>query len=277
MRYRGMDQAALDAAYNNGAAVGTVKRDRYAAERVRRSDLFRAEHPGWRRNVGYGAGARQRLDVHPCDVGGAPTLAFIHGGYWQTNDKEPLAFVGGGLLPAGFHLVNIEYTLAPAARLDAIVAEVRAAVAWTIIHAKEWGGDPARVFVAGNSAGGHLTAMAMRDPRVVGGVAISGLFDLEPIRLSYLNEKLRLDEAEAARNSPMHDLPARSAPLIVTVGLDELPELIRQSEEFAAAWAKRGLPGRYLPLEGHDHFSIVDELARPDGWLVGALKELPGA
>jgi arylformamidase len=154
---------------------------------------------------------------------------------------------------------------------------VRAAVAWTIVHAKEWGGDPARVFVAGNSAGGHLTAMAMRDPRVAGGVAISGLFDLEPIRLSYLNEKLRLDEAEAARNSPMHDLPARSAPLIVTVGLDELPELIRQSEEFAAAWAKRGLPGRYLPLEGHDHFSIVDELARPDGWLVGALKELPGA
>src|SRR5262249_25537727 len=162
---------------------------------------------------------------------------------------------------------NIEYTLAPAARLDAIVAEVRAAVAWTIVHAKEWGGDPARVFVAGNSAGGHLTAMAMRDPRVAGGVAISGLFDLEPIRLRCLNE------AGAARNSRIQARPARWAPLIVTVGHDELPELIRQSEEFAAAWAKRGLPGRYLPLEGHDHFSIVDELARPDGRLVGALKE----
>jgi len=276
MRYRGMDQATLDAAYNNGAAVGPVKREHYAAERARRSDLFRAEHPGWKA-ASYGEGARQRLDVHPCGVPGAPTLAFIHGGYWQTNDKEPMAFVGAGLLPAGFHFVNIEYTLAPAARLDAIVAEVRAAVAWTIVHAKDWGGDPARVFVAGNSAGGHLTAMAMSDPRVAGGIAISGLFDLEPIRLSYLNDKLRLDAAEAERNSPIHHLPARSAPLIVTVGLDELPELIRQSEEFAAAWAKRGLPGRDLPLEGHDHFSIVDELATPDGRLVAALKEVAGA
>jgi len=276
MRYRGMDHAALDAAYNNGAAVGPVKRERYAAERARRSDLFRAEHPGWKA-ASYGEGARQRLDVHPCGVPGAPTLAFIHGGYWQTNDKEPMAFVGAGLLPAGFHFVNIEYTLAPAARLDAIVAEVRAAVAWTIVRAKDWGGDPARVFVAGNSAGGHLTAMAMSDPRVAGGIAISGLFDLEPIRLSYLNDKLRLDAAEAERNSPIHHLPARSAPLIVTVGLDELPELIRQSEEFAAAWAKRGLPGRDLPLEGHDHFSIVDELATPDGRLVAALKEVAGA
>jgi arylformamidase len=276
MRYRGMDQAALDAAYNNGAAVGPVKRERYAAERARRSDLFRAEHPGWR-TVSYGAGARQRLDIHPCGAGGAPTLAFIHGGYWQTNDKEPMAFVGAGLLPAGFHFVNVEYTLAPAARLDAIVAEVRAAVAWTIEHAKEWSGDPARVFVAGNSAGGHLTAMAMSDPRVAGGIAISGLFDLEPIRLSYLNDKLGLDAAEAERNSPIHHLPARSAPLIVAVGLDELPELIRQSDEFAGAWRRRGLPGEYLPLERHDHFSIVEELARPDGRLLAALRKLAAA
>jgi arylformamidase len=275
MRYRGMDQTALDAAYNNGAAVGPLKRERYAAERARRSDLFRAEHPGWK-GFAYGAAPRQRLDVHPCGDAGAPTLAFIHGGYWQTNDKEPMAFVGAGLLPSGFHFVNIEYTLAPAARLDAIVAEVRAAVAWTILHAKEWGGDPARVFVAGNSAGGHLTAMAMTDPRVAGGVAISGLFDLEPIRLSYLNEKLQLDATEAERNSPIHHLPARSGPLVITVGLDELPELIRQSEEFAAAWTKQGLPGRYLPLEGHDHFSIVDELATPDGRLITALKALAG-
>jgi arylformamidase len=273
MSYRGMDQAALDAAYNNGAAVGLVKRERYAAERTRRSDLFRAEHPDWK-SFSYGAAPRQRVDVHPCGAAGAPTLAFIHGGYWQTNDKEPMAFVGAGLVPAGFHFVNIEYTLAPAVRLDAIVAEVRTAVAWTIEHAKDWGGDPARVFVAGNSAGGHLTAMAMSDARVAGGIAISGLFDLEPIRLSYLNENLRLDAAEAERNSPIHHLPARSGPLVVTVGLDELPELIRQSQEFATAWTKRGLPGRYLPLEGHDHFSIVDELASPDGRLIASLREL---
>jgi acetyl esterase/lipase len=276
MLYRGMDRAALDAAYDNGAAVGPVKRERYVADRRIRSEAFRERHRG-RIDVPYGAGARQRLDVYPCGAPGAPTLAFIHGGYWQSNDKEPLSYVGEALLPAGFNLVLVEYTLAPAARLDAIVAEVRTAVAWTIDHAKELGGDPARVFVAGNSAGGHLTAMAMQDPRVAGGLAISGLYDLEPIRLSYLNDKLRLDPAEAARNSPILNLPSRSAPLIVTVGLDELPELIRQSDEFAAAWQKRGLPGRYVPLAGHDHFSIVEELARPDGRLLAPLRALAGA
>jgi len=275
MLYRGMDRAALDAAYDNTAAFGKARRDAWAARNAARSDALRA---AWRGtlDVRYGEGARQRLDVFPCGTPGAPTLAYIHGGYWQLNDKEPYTWIGEAVLPGGFNLVMIEYTLAPQARLDAIVAEVRSAVAWVVAHAKELGGDPDRVFVAGHSAGGHLTAMAMTDPRVAGGIAISGLFDLEPIRLCYLNDKLGLDEAEAARNSPLRHLPARSAPLVVTVGLGELPELIRQSEEFAAAWARRGLPGRYLPLDGHDHFSILDELARPDGAIFAALRDLAG-
>jgi arylformamidase len=109
--------------------------------------------------------------------------------------------------------------------MDAIVAEIRASVAWVIEHAADVGGDPRRVFVSGHSAGGHLTAMAMSDERVAGGLAISGIYDLEPIRLNYLNEKLGLDAAEAQRNSPMLHLPSRAAPLAVTVGLGELPEL----------------------------------------------------
>jgi arylformamidase len=275
MLYRGMDRRALDAAYNNTEAVGVPKRDQYVAARVARSDAFRKTHTG-RIDLRYGASARQRLDVFACGTAGAPTLVFIHGGYWQQNDKEPFAFLGDGLLPAGFNLAVVEYTLAPAARMDAIVAEIRASVAWVIDHAKEHGGDPRRVFVSGHSAGGHLTAMAMTDPRVAGGLAISGIYDLEPIRLNYLNEKLGLDAAETQRNSPILHLPSRAAPLIVTVGLGELPELIRQSQEFAASWQKRGLPGRYVPLTGHDHFSILDELARPDGKLVGELRTMAG-
>ena len=273
MLYRGMDRPALDAAYNNGAAVGIAKRDRYIAGWSARSDALRKARGG-KIDIAYGPGPRQRLDFFACGRAGAPTLAYIHGGYWQMNDKEAYAFFGEALLPAGFNLAVIEYTLAPAARLDQIVGEVKAAVGWVIDHAAELGGDPRRVFVAGHSAGGHLTAEAMGDARVAGGIAVSGIYDLEPVRLNYLNDKLGLDEAEARRNSPILHLPSRASPLVVSVGLDELPELIRQSEEYWAAWHAKGLPGEYIPLPGHEHFSILEDLASPSGRLMAALKKL---
>jgi arylformamidase len=273
MLYRGMDRAALDAAYNNTAAVGQAKRDAYVANWTKRSQAIR-NAPGSRLDLRYGAGSRHRLDVFASGAPAAPTLIYIHGGYWQMNDKEPYAFLGEGARDAGFNLALVEDTLAPAARMDQIVGEIRNAVAWVIEHAKEIDGDPARVFVSGHSAGGHLTAMAMTDTRLAGGVAISGIYDLEPIRLNYLNEKLGLDVAETERNSPMRHFPATAAPLVVTVGLGELPELVRQSEEYAAAWMARGHRGRYLPVPTHDHFSILEELARPKGMILAALREM---
>src|SRR5207247_2916034 len=108
------------------------------ADRTTRGAAFRTSHRG-RIDVPYGAGARQRLDVYPCGAPGAPTLAFIHGGYWQANDKEPLSYVGESLLPAGFNLVLVEYTLAPPARPDALVAGVRAPLARALDHPREIG------------------------------------------------------------------------------------------------------------------------------------------
>jgi len=106
---------------------------------------------------------------------------------------------------------------------------------------------------------------------VKGALAVSGIYDLEPIRLNYLNEKLRLDDAEARRNSPLLHLLDRAAPLLVTVGGDELPELRRQSETYYAAWRERGLPGAFVPLPGRNHYSALEELARPGGVLAQAL------
>ncbi|MSO76924.1 MAG: alpha/beta hydrolase [Alphaproteobacteria bacterium] len=269
-----MDRQHLDAAYNNGAAV--VRAPEWRAKWAADSERIRgARHH--RLDIRFGATARERLDFYSADRPHAPTLVFIHGGYWQMNDKENFHFIAKGPLAHGINVAIVEYTLAPEADMDRIVAEVRRAVAWLGDHPRELGGDASRLYVTGHSAGGHLTAMAMADPRVKGGMPISGIFELEPIRLCYLNEKLQLDLTQTDRHSPMRHLPARGAPQIVAVGADELPELVRQSKDYAEAWVGKGLPGRYLALAGHDHFSILEELAEPDGLLTKALIELVAA
>jgi arylformamidase len=201
-------------------------------------------------------------------------LLFFHGGYWQRNAKEGFAFVAEGALAHGINVAVAGYTLAPAARLDGIVAEARAASAWLGVHLAQWDGDPARIFVSGWSAGGHLAAMVMGEPAIRGGIAISGIYDLEPIRRNYLNEKLGLDAEEARRNSPLLHLPDRAGPLVVAVGADELPELRRQSREHAALWRLHGLAGGFCELPGCHHYAALEQLARPDGALARELVKL---
>jgi acetyl esterase/lipase len=273
MLYRGMERAQLDAAYNNTAAV--PERDAIVADWTARSATVRRERGG-RLDLAYGDSPRERIDLFLAADAKAPTLAFIHGGYWQMNDKENFAFLADGLLPRGVNLALIEYTLAPAARLDGIVAEVRHAVQWLGARLGDYGAEPDRLYVAGHSAGGHLTAMAMESPAVRGGLAISGIYDLEPIRLNYLNDKLRLDEAEAERNSPLMHLPGMAGELIVAYGTRELPELCRQSIEYGQAWAERGLDGHLLPIDGADHFTILEALADRRGALTEALVDMAG-
>jgi arylformamidase len=147
----------------------------------------------------------------------------------------------------------------------------RTALRWLREHLATLGGDPARLYVSGWSAGGHLAAMLMDEAPAAGGLAISGLFDLEPIRLSYLNEKLGLDAEEARRNSPLLNLPAPAAKLIIAYGSDELPELKRQSLEFGMAWSAHGLPGEVIEVPDCHHYAVLEQLAQPDGRLAKAL------
>jgi len=257
--YRGMDRAALDAAYNNGAAV------RNSAEIVTdwqaRSERLRNAHAATM-DLRYGPAERNRIDLFPAGDRVDPLLVFIHGGYWQMRAKELFAFVAAGPLAHGISVALVGYTLAPQKRLDGIVAEIKEALSYL-----DDSGN--RIVVSGWSAGGHLTAMAMQHPAVNGGLAISGIYDLEPMRLSYINDKLRLDAAEEQRNSPMRNEVKFDKPLVVAYGAAELPELQRQSRDFAkAAGAK------LLPLAGHDHFSILEEFASPTGALTAALRTL---
>ncbi len=269
--YRGMDRPALDAAYNNGASVaGSAE---IIAQWQRRSAVLRDRVAG-PRNVPYASPPRARLDFFPARHSGAPTLLFFHGGYWQRNAREGFSFVAEGALAHGISVAVAGYTLAPEARMDDIVVEARAAAAWLHDNLADWGGDPNRIFAAGWSAGGHLAAMVMGETAIRGGLAISGIFDLEPIRLNYLNEKLGLDAAESQRNSPLYHLPERTGALLVAVGGDELPELRRQSQDYADAWRGHGLPVVFQELPRCHHYAALEQLAHPDGTLVDALREL---
>ena len=263
--YRGMDRAALDAAYDNTAAVANSAA--LLADFDARSAQLRAARPQ-HLDLRYGPAERNRIDYFAADAPG-PILVFIHGGYWQMRAKETFSFLAAGPLAHGIHVALPGYTLAPEITLAGIVAEVRAAIRWIARHAAEYGGEPARIIVCGWSAGAHLIAMVMDEPGVKGGLAISGIFDLQPIRLNYLNTKLGLDAEAVQRLSPLLNLPAHSAPLMLACGSGELPELQRQSETYAQARAQAGLPGRLMRLAHHNHFTILEELARPDGAQIG--------
>jgi len=271
--YRGMDRTALDAGYDNSAAVAGSAG--ILADWQRRSAALRARIAG-PRDVPYAAAPAARLDFFPTGRRRAPTLLFFHGGYWQRNAKEGFSFIAEGPLAGGINVAVAGYTLAPAARMDAIAAEARAAASWLGAHLGDWGADPDRLFAAGWSAGGHLTALVMGETAIRGGIAISGIYDLEPIRLCYLNDKLGLDPDEARRNSPLLELPGRAGRLIVAVGADELPELRRQSRDYAEAWRRRGLPGAFQELPGCHHYAALEQLAGPGAALACALAELVG-
>lgn len=281
--FRGYDRKALDGEYDNREKV--AESAAYLTRYARDSERARKELP-CRLDIAYGPRPGETLDVFPAsDAGPAPVHVFVHGGYWHRLDKADFSFVARAFLPAAA-VVVINYALIPTVDLDELVRQCRASIAWVHGNARSFGGDPDRIFVSGHSAGGHLVAMLMatdwpafaRLPADVikGGAGISGLYDLEPIRLCYLNEVLKLTPEVARRNSPILLAPARSGPLLVPVGALEGPEYLRQTADVVAAWRKRGLPAEALVMAGHHHFSIVSELETPTSALSGALRRQMG-
>ena len=267
--WRSLSQEALDSGLNNSAAVAG------SGDMVdgwgKLSAEMRARH-GAHLNLQYGPRERNRIDFLKA-APNAPTLLFIHGGYWQMRAKEFFTMFAAGPMAHGINVAFIGYTLAPDATLEQIVAEIHAGVDYLAGRLPELGADPSRLIASGWSAGGHLTSMAMLNKHIKGGVAISGIYDLEPIRHSYLNVKLGLDEPMSRRNSPM--LMAHGVkPMALVVGGEELPLLRKQTADFAGYRANHGLPVIYEEIPGTNHFTIMDELASPSGRITTLIRQV---
>ena len=282
--YRDFDQATLDNEYRARATVSEAAFDaaisRYASDSTRAHETLEC-----RLDVPYGAHADEVVDIFPAGPG-APIFFFIHGGYWRMLSQKESAFMAETFVALGAAVVTVNYSLAPAASLDTIVGQCRAALAWSWKNAASFGGDPERIFVSGSSAGGHLTgamiaggwhdAAGVPADIVKGACALSGLFDLEPVRLAEPNQWIKLDPESARRNSPIHNLPEAGCPLIVSHGGNETGEFKRQTAIFAEAWRKAGFPCTVVELDDTNHFDIVFEYQKPEGRLMRAIREIMG-
>lgn len=268
--WRQMSQDDRDLGLNNSVAVAGSM-EMVAGWEQRSSDMRRrySAHLDLR----YGPRERNRIDFLKA-AERAPTLLFIHGGYWQHRAKEVFTLFAEGAMAHGINVALIGYTLAPDATLDQIVAEIHAGIDYLTGQLPSLGAEDRGIVVSGWSAGGHLASMALSHPKVRAALGISGIYDLEPIRHSYLNVKLALDAPMSHRNSPMAQAGGPMKPLSLVVGSAELLLLRKQTSDFAAHRARYGLPVTYEEIPGADHFTIMNEMTSPQGRITTLIRQL---
>lgn len=268
-RWSELSQAERDAAYDNNAAVknsaALIAERNEASSRLRGTLKSHLDLP-------YGERANNKIDLYPAARPDAPCLVFLHGGYWQRNSRELFAMLVEGVAAHGWSVAIPGYSLAPEVSLTDIVGEIPRALDWLAAHGASYG-IAGPVVLSGWSAGAHLVAMALDHPRVHAGLAISGVYDLVPIRDTGLNKALKLTDQEVATLSPLR-LPVTQKRLDIAYGSNELPALVNDSIDFHEKRAAAGAPGKLIAVEGADHFTILGALRRPDGILVDAARRL---
>lgn len=267
-----LSAAELDRQYNARAAIPGHPQifARWMEQSAAARQRLRCEQDYY-----YGSTPAETLDLFPAHNSGAPLLIFIHGGWWRSLDKSDFSFIAPAFVNAGVSVALVNYTLAPKVPIEEIVRQMLRACAWCWRNAAGFGADPKRIHVAGHSAGGHLAAMMLAadwpalahdlpQDLIRGGLAISGVYDLEPVsRTPFLRNDLRLDKAAAHRVSPVRYTPSRSVPLHTAVGEHESDEFHRQARLIRRVWSH--CQGNHVELPEHNHLTVVDELARPHG------------
>lgn len=283
MRWKSLSHHDLDREYNPSSCLPDGNYRPFVEEYRRVSDEA-WEHvasslTATRSVLRYGEGDAQSIDVavptsaaaKPADC---PILVFIHGGYWQELSKIDSGFAAQDCIERGWAFAAIDYTLAPAATLDEIVAECRQAIDTLRRQASELGFAQTKIFVAGSSAGAHLVAMLALTSDIAGAVLVSGVFELEPIVGLSINDALGLDLAAAHRNSPLllsvEDFP----PTVLAYGSIETSEFKAQTDHFERHLVIADTPTRSLEIEGRNHFDVILDVAKPGTPLGDAVANL---
>ena len=269
----------LDAGYDARATTPHVAD--ILLEYRARTDAAKAALP-WSTHR-YGETEAERLDIYPARdaTDPSPVLLFIHGGYWRALDAADSGSMAPAFTAAGATVVSVNYALAPAATLDRIAGECRRALGWVAANAAAHGADPARIHVAGSSAGGHLAAMlavpGIGLPPVAGLTLLSGLFDLTPLPHTRINDWMRLDDAAARRNSPAF-LPLPSGlDVVLAHGDTETAAFKGQTTGFAAALSEAGNRVRVVPPRpGSNHFDLLFDFGEAGNPLHGATLDAMG-
>jgi arylformamidase len=275
--YKRFRKEEMELHFEPGALVSD--RSYWSEKRAQSSARTREQLKSWL-NVPYGPSLRQVVDIFPADRAPAPVQVFIHGGYWRSGSKDDYSFVASTMVPAGITTVVMEYDLCPNVAVTDIVAETRAAINWTFRHIAGYGGNPAAIYLCGHSVGAHLVAMALTHdwekdglPKSVikGAVAISGVYDLEPVLHVSVKDEICLDAETARKNSPMLHPPLPVAPLLIAVGGEESAGWRQMSLDFFQLCKERGIDCQFLEVSGTHHYSISAELGNAKSALVHAI------
>ena len=244
--WKNLTKEDLDKAYNNSLAVSNSAT--IVQSWTESSALAKVQLNG-ECDIPYGKSKFQLFDYFPAKDN-SPVIVFVHGGFWQMRSKNDFTFIVPALVDAGFSIAMLGYTLAPHAKMDEIIVDVSNGLKAISNYLMKRNSKSSNFWLLGWSAGAHLISMVLEEESVMGGTAISGIYDLEPMRHCYINDKLNLDEKTSLENSPIKLDQVTSKALDIFVGGAELPEMQRQSIDFATYRKSLGAVEIFQSLPG---------------------------
>jgi len=278
----GLSRGHLAADYDVEGTVADLPG--YMRQFIERSDQTRRMFQDHcRLDVAYGPLPAQKLDIYmPQGAPVAPIVVFLHGGAWKGSNKECRAFPAQIVCPKGAVWISVEYPLAPEHTIETQAESAQLALTWIAANAGSFGGHARRILVMGHSAGAHLATTGLfrllaAQPGSSGDfelLTLSGVFDLEPMMFTKVNDWLKLDPHRALQHSPLCNIPAANAPALhAMAGGNEPGVFLRQSLDMVGAYARQGFASRFTALPGRNHFSVLEAFDDPASPLHRALLE----